>query len=114
EREVPRLTREEICRRLAPGDESRDMMIDDRAGIAAQKLDKRPVIAVRARCLCVERRKLLQHLRFRFRREVAATHFVAVARTARVHQQRSFGCERVLEREMDLVGAAGNFTDGAY
>jgi hypothetical protein len=48
---------------LAPDNESRDMVIDARFRIGAQKLDEGAVALIRARRRGVERRKLLENFR---------------------------------------------------
>jgi hypothetical protein len=63
ERIVLRLPRYEIIRVLAPDNESRDMVIDARSRIGAQKLDEGAVALIRARRRGVERRKLLENFR---------------------------------------------------
>jgi hypothetical protein len=63
ERIVPRLTRYEKLRVLAPDNESRDMVIDARSRIGAQKLDEGAVALIRACRRGVERRKLLENFR---------------------------------------------------
>ena len=48
------------------------------------------------------------------RRQVAAPDLVVVLRAAGVHHQRAVAGQRILERQVNLVGAAGNRADRAH
>jgi len=113
ERVVPRLPGNEVDGLSAPHDEACDVRMDHGAGIRAQELDQRSVVA-RGSCReGIEGGKLFEQLAFLVRAEVAAPGFVVVGGTAGVHHQRPVGGNGVLECEMDLVGPASDLPDRA-
>src|SRR5688572_21932118 len=112
-RVVPRLLGEQVVCPRAPDDESRRVAVDPRAGVRAEELDQGAVIPGRARGLGVEWWQLLDKLGLLLGCEISASDLVDVLRTARVHDQCAILGDDVLDREMNLVGTAGDLPDGA-
>src|SRR5437764_14259433 len=98
----------------SPDDEARHVRVDQRPGIRAKQFDQRAVLALSSGREWIERGELLEDLALLVRGEVAAPDLVVIAGTTGVHHHRAGGRERVLEREMDLVGAACNLADRAH
>ncbi|MEO5816277.1 MAG: hypothetical protein ABIT20_13460 [Gemmatimonadaceae bacterium] len=67
--------------------------------------------AVAPRRLGIERRQILEHLSLFLGRQISSAHFVDVLRAAGIHEERAVGGEDVLDREVDLIGPAGDLAD---
>ena len=113
-RKIPRMLRHQPIGMCTHGGESRDVIVDDGARERPEELDQNAMRARRSRRQGIERRLLLEDLFFLFRREHSASDVVVVVRTADIHHQRARGAERVAQREMDLIGAAGNFSNAPH
>ena len=61
----------------------------------------------------VERRKLLEYFRLLRRRQITTSDLVHVGGAARVHEHRAAVGNHVLDREVHLVGPAGDLPDSA-
>ena len=114
EREVPRLLRDQMVRLPSRDDEPRHVAVDGRARVGAEELDERAVVALRTVGQRIEGRQLLQQLALGRRIQMPAPDLVVVGRTARVHHQRAGRRQRVSQREMNLVGPAGDFPHCAH
>ena len=111
ERKIPGCS-EIRWRAFAPHtDEARDVVVDERSRIRTEELDERAVVARRARGRGIERRHLVEDLALDRARIDAASDVVVVVRAARIHHHRAAIGERVLDREVNLIRAAGDLAD---
>ena len=113
-RVIPGLGLEQRCGTPSPHDKPGDVIVHLRSGIRPQELDERTVLPLGSRRERIERRELLEEFALLRRCEIPAPDFVCVLRAAGVHDQRSLRCQRILEREMNLVWAARDLSDGSY
>ena len=113
---VPGLRGKQLVRRASPTRRTAPHAeLTREPGIRPQELDEHTMVPRRARGFGVERRQLLEDLRFLRGRQIAASNFVDVAAgNPRTSSSVPFAGQRVLEREMDLIRAAGYVADRAY
>ena len=90
------------------------MLIDARARICPKHFDERAIVSRGARCVCIERRKLLENFGFLVGSEVTAADLVDVLRAAGVHHERAVVTQRVPDREVNRIRSAGNLAYGAH
>ena len=62
---------------------------------------------------CIVGRELLEELAFLIGAQVPAPHLIVVGRAARIHDEGAGRRQRVLERQVDLVGTSRNLADRA-
>src|SRR5262245_7951434 len=113
-RKVPWVLRGQPIGMLTCGGESRDVMVDDGARECPEEFNQNAMRSRRPRRQRIERRLLLEDLSFLFQREYSPSNVVVVVGTADIHHQRARSAERVAQRKMNLIGAAGSFSNASH